>query len=72
GIPTTPVGSLKNRNANWLKRQGVDPHKVKAGIGDSRLDIYVDKADNIWTMPKKGQGGVPQWQGTLDMFKDGG
>lgn len=46
-IPKAPVGSLKNRSAGWLKRQGVDPHTLKDRIGDSRLDIYVDKAKNL-------------------------
>ena len=54
--PDEPVGSLKKSKDRWLKNNGVDPHELKDGIGDSRLDIYIDRDGNIWTLPKDGRG----------------
>ena len=65
--PTEPEGSLKNRDEKWLKNNGVDPHELKDGIGDSKLDIYIDRGGNIWTLPKNGRGVPPEWQGHFVM-----
>ncbi|WP_018694558.1 RHS repeat-associated core domain-containing protein [Algicola sagamiensis] len=67
--PEKPVEPLKKPKDKWLKNNGVDPHDLKDGIGDSKLDIYIDKEGNIWTLPKKGRGVPPEWQGHLDDFK---
>jgi hypothetical protein len=68
GPPDKPQGSLKKPSDSYLKDKGVDPHELKDRIGDSRLDIYVDKKGNIWTLPKEGRGVAPEWQGNLKDF----
>ncbi|MDP2369132.1 polymorphic toxin type 33 domain-containing protein, partial [Rhodoferax sp.] len=68
-IPTEPVGKLTKPTDKWLKDQGVNPHDLKKGQGDSRVDTYVDRAGNIWTLPKNSRDAEPQYQGNLDQFK---
>ncbi len=45
--PDEPVGSLKKPKDKWLNHQGVDPHELKDGIGDSRSDICIDSGSII-------------------------
>ncbi|MEX2964346.1 hypothetical protein [Microbulbifer sp. TYP-18] len=41
--PSEPEGALKKPTDKWLKVKVVDPHELKDGIGDSRLETYIDK-----------------------------
>ena len=50
-----PVGKLTRVDPKFLKRKGVDPHKVKKGAGltpESRFDIYVDQEGKMYGVPK--------------------
>ncbi|MFC4360605.1 DUF4157 domain-containing protein [Halobium salinum] len=66
-----PVGSLKKPKANWLKKQGVDPHTVKEALPGpaSRYDIYIDRTRNLFAKRKGAPDDEAEWLGHLDDFK---
>jgi hypothetical protein len=71
-IPEEPVGDLKARDANWLKRHGVDPEILKKENGlvpVKHYDIYVDRAGNLWGLRKGDPLQNAQWLDHLDFFK---
>ncbi len=63
-IPDAPVGEAKVRDDNWFKAKGIDAHAEKAGMGDSRRNLAVDKKDNVWTVDRHGSGN-PEYVGRL-------
>ena len=69
-IPEAPVGEARVRDDNWFKNRGIDAHAEKAGMGDSRRNLAVDKKDNVWTVDRHGSGN-PEYVGRLkDLRKD--
>lgn len=48
-----PSSSLTKPSASWLKRNGVDPHKLKSDVGaGGESDIFKDSAGNLWLKVK--------------------
>jgi RHS repeat-associated protein len=67
-IPDGPAGEPHKPTESWLKSQGVDPHTLKEHFG-SKVDLYVDREGNLWTLPKRG-GKAFEWEGNLNQFKE--
>jgi RHS repeat-associated protein len=63
--PNGPVGKMTKPNDKWFFDRGLDPHQIKddiAGGSISRYDVFKDRDNNLWVLPKNGNG-EPQWYG---------
>lgn len=69
-VPDQPAGKINVPSDKWWKDQGVDAHSEKAGMGDSKRNLGIDKKDNVWTVDRHGSGN-PEFVGKLkDMRGD--
>ncbi|HZM81221.1 MAG TPA: DNRLRE domain-containing protein [Candidatus Limnocylindrales bacterium] len=71
GSSTPEPQNPKKRDDGWLKRNGVDPHEVKAelpGRGGYQ-DIYVDKNGNIYAVRKGTDPNDGEYVGNMRDFK---
>lgn len=67
-IPDKPDGKVAVPSDKWWKDQGIDPHEIKDGQGDSRRNIGVDKNGNIWSVDRRGSGN-PQYEGNIRNYR---
>ena len=67
-VPDKPEGKVTVPDDKWWKKNGVDPHEIKDGQGDSRRNLGVDKKGNIWSVDRHGSGN-PQYEGNLRDFR---
>lgn len=63
--PDKPVGKLSKVDDGWFRQRGIDgeQHALKDAVGArpvSRFDIFKDRDNNLWVLPKNGRG-EPQW-----------
>jgi hypothetical protein len=69
-VPGKPFGSLTKLKEWEIKLMKLDPHKAKGKFGRSRLDIYKDEADFLWTKAKGDADEFAQFLGSFgDQFK---
>lgn len=64
--PPTPVNP-KKVDANYLKKNGVDPHTLKYDVlGDgadiSKYNIYVDKNGELWLQKNNSKEFIPTYE----------
>ena len=64
-----PKGKLSRVGDKWLKKKGIDPHKLKEGLAASKADTYFDSASNsVWTKIKNSPDDFAEFMGYLDGF----
>jgi len=71
-IPSTPNGPLRNHDANYWKRQGIDPELLKGdivGTGGSKYDVFTDKDGNVWVKRKGAPDDTATYAGKLKDLK---
>ncbi|WP_230962990.1 filamentous hemagglutinin N-terminal domain-containing protein [Burkholderia stagnalis] len=67
-VPDKPDGKVTVPSDKWWKDQGIDPHEIKDGQGDSRRNLGVDKKGNIWSVDRRGSGN-PQYEGNVRDYR---
>jgi len=67
-VPDKPDGKVTVPSDKWWKDQGIDPHEIKDGQGDSRRNLGVDKNGNIWSVDRRGSGN-PQYEGNIQNYR---
>lgn len=67
-VPDNPDGKVTVPSDKWWKDQGIDPHEIKDGQGDSRRNLGVDKNGNIWSVDRQGSGN-PQYEGNIRDYR---